>query len=322
MNRFLGILTGCLVVASAIGCSVTPTAPATAMPFVPCEGKAIVFGDISEDTSDVIIGNTSLAEYVAGQLAEFGYECGKVVATKTVDEMIAKIKNQEVDIYMDSMYPATLVSLATGAQPILRRWRNCDPEYSSVIFTTADSGITSVEQLPGHMIAMDRSYSTSGFAIPAAFLLDHGLNLVIKESFDEPVGVNVAGIHFSLDDKNTKSLVEDGFVVAGVTDDYFFSKWEQEAPGKFVKLAETESVPRQAVLMRPSLAPELREAIKKVLLEAHLNPEGALALEKSAETCKFDDAPGGIEQAFARMQQIHTLIQQIPGWQNAFQIGH
>jgi len=119
----------------------------------------------------------------------------------TINEMIEAINNGEVDLYMDSIFPAALVSNATGAQPILRRQRNCDPEYYSVLFTTPDSGITSIEDLPGHMMAMDRSYSTSGFALPAAYLLDRGLNLVIKKSWDEPVAADEVGIFFSLDDK-------------------------------------------------------------------------------------------------------------------------
>jgi phosphonate transport system substrate-binding protein len=322
MKKLLNTLLQIIAVAILVGCSTLPSeTQVPASTSAPCSGQAITIGDISDDPDEVISSNLPLANYLAKHLEQFGYDCGKVTVVDTVDEMITAIKDGEVDIYMDSMYPATLVSNATGALPVLRRWRNCDPDYLSVIFAASNSGITSIDDLPGKMIGMDRSYSTSGFALPASYLLDHGLDLVVKDSYSDPVGVNVAGIFYSLDDKNTLNLVLEDKVSAGVTDDYFFNKWQEEAPGKLVKLAETESVPRQAVLIRSDLAPETREEIKSVLSQAHLNPQGLSVLEQSAQTCKFDDTPGGIEAIFDQMQLMHTRLQQIPGWLEAFQQG-
>ena len=325
MKRFWGILTLSMLVVSLFGCNPAPSpAPtvAPALPPIPCVGPAITLGDISDNSNQVITSVSPLANYLAGRLASFGYKCGNVIVPYTTDELIARIKNGEVDIYMDSMFPATLVSDATGAKPILRRWRNCDPEYFSVIFTTSGSGINSIQDLPGHMIAMDRSYSTSGFALPATYLLDHGLNLAVKDRFDAPPSGNEAGIFFSLDDVNTLNLVLEGKVSAGVTDDYFFKKWEDEAPGRLVKLGWTDPMPRQAVLVRAGLGIDLRNAIKQELATAHLNPAGLEVLQQDALTCKFDDTPEGIGAAFAQMRAMHIRLKEIPGWQDAFLKGH
>lgn len=323
MKKLFGTLMLSIVLVGLLGCNLplTPT-PVPTEAQEPCVGPAITIGDISDDPDEVITSMLPFANYLAGHLAAFGYVCGRVIVPDTVDEMIELIRNEEVDIYLDSMYPATLVSNATGARPILRRWRNCDPDYYSVIFTTTDSGITAVEDLPGHMIAMDRSYSTSGFALPAVYLLDRGLNLVVKDSYDEPVAANEVGIYFSLDDKNTLNLVLEGKASAGATDDYFFGKWEQEAPGTLVKLAETQSMPRQAVLVRPGLGRDLQDAIKEELANAHLTPVGRSILDQAAQTCKFDDTPNGIEAAFEQMQVMHSKIEEIPGWQDAFNEGY
>jgi phosphonate transport system substrate-binding protein len=244
---------------------------------------------------------------------------------ETVPEMMELITNGEVDIYMDSMYPATLVREATGAQPILRRWRNVS-EYHSVIFTRKDSGIT-LDDLPGHMVAMERSYSTSGFALPAAYLVDRGLKLVVKESFTDTVAVDEVGIYFSGDDKNTLFLILQGKVLIGATDDFFFDKSIEDAlnwqpPVTLVNLAETGPVIRQAVLVRPNLGSDLKEAIKKELTNAHRDPEGRTALKMAANTCKFDDPPGVIEAAFEQMQAMHDKVEEIPGWQEAFEKGY
>lgn len=323
MKRFFGILILSILLGSLWGCNLPLTeTPVPTVADDTCRGPAITVGDISDDPDEVITSMLPFANYLAGRLGAFGYECGRVIVPDTVDEIIELIKSEEVDIYLDSMYPATLVSNATDAQPILRRWRNCDPDYYSVIFTTTDSGITAIEDLPGHMMAMDRSYSTSGFALPAVYLIDHGLNLIVKDSYDEMPTMNEVGIYFSLDDKNTLNLVLEGKASAGATDDYFFNKWEQEAPGTLVKLGETVSVPRQAVLVRAGLGSDLQDAIKEELTKAHLDPVGLEILDQAAQTCKFDDTPDGIEAAFEQMQAMHTKIKEIPGWQDAFLQGH
>ncbi len=319
MKKVRGILALSILAGALLGCSPPPSevkAPTKAA--TPCVGRAITIGDISDNPNEVISDVQPLANYLAEHLASFGIVCGNAAVPDTSDKLIALIKDQKVDIYMDSMYPAFLVSEATGAQPILRRWRNCDPDYYSVIFTTANSGITSIQDLPGHMVAMDRSYSTSGFALPAVYMMDRGLSLSVKESFNDPVAADEVGIYFSLDDVNTLNLVLEGKVVAGATDDYYFGKWTSEAPEKLVKLAETESMPRQAVLVRAGLGSELQNAIKEVLATAHLDPAGYAVLEGDAQTCLFDDTPDGIKAAFEQMRVMHSRIKDIPGWQEAF----
>jgi phosphonate transport system substrate-binding protein len=323
MNRLFGVLT-LIVVLCSLGSCTPPTAETQAPTLEPttCVGQAITLGEISNNANEVITSMQPLADYLAAGLADFGFECGKVKVVLTIDDMILAINNGEVDIYMDSIFPAAIVSNATGAQPILRRWRNCDPEYYTIIFTTPDSGITSVEDLPGHIIAMDRSYSTSGFALPAAYLLDRGLNLVVKGSWDEPVAADEIGIVFSLDDENTLNLILAGKASAGVTDDYFFGNWDEESPGKLVRLAETTPVLRQVVLVRSSLESGVREAIKKELSEAHLNPDGASVLDQAVKTCKFDQPPDGIEAVIGQMQDIWDKIKDMPGWQEEYKKGH
>jgi phosphonate transport system substrate-binding protein len=318
MKKYLVILMICASVGNLVGCTYTsgPT-PIPPEASKPCVGQAITFGEISDDPNEVITSKQPFAGYMAERLASFGYQCGKVKVVDTDDEMVALIKNGDVDIYMDSMYPAMLISNATDALPILQRWRNCSPEYYSVLFTTTDSSITSIEDLPGHMVAMEQVYSTSGFALPAVFLIDQGFNLVIKKSFNDSLEANEVGIFFSMDDKNTLNLVREGKVIAGATDDYYFNKWEEEAPGTLVKLAETEPVPRQVVLVRSNLDDEVQQAIIHELSIAHLNPTGLSVMQLDADTCKYDNTPLGIDATFRQMQEMHNKIIQIPGWQEA-----
>lgn len=275
----------------------------------PIEARAIVLGDISDDPAEVIDGTQPLADYLAAQLGDFGITEGDVRVVASTDEMAELLANGEVDLYFDSTYPATLISDKAGARIILRRWRFGVEEYESVIFASVNSGITSIDQLPGHMVAMDAPYSTSGFLLPSVYLMEHGLKLTGKKSASEPVGKDEIGFVFSYDDENTLQWVLSGLTAAGVTDDYQFDVgFPREAVEQFVELARTEKTPRQVAVIRSGLDEDLVAAIIRVLTTMHETEAGQAALEPF-QTSRFDEFPEGIESATARMREMMELVQ-------------
>src|SRR4030095_7670970 len=187
-----------LLVSCGVGQDSTPTSIPTSEP---SETHAIVLGDISDDPAEVIDGTQPLADYLASQLSDLGITEGQVKVASSTDEMAQLLANGEVDLYFDSTYPATLISDKAGAKIILRRWRFGVEQYQSVIFASVNSGITSIEQLPGHMVVMDTPYSTSGFVLPSVYLLEHGLTLTGKKSSSDPVESDEIGFVFSYDDE-------------------------------------------------------------------------------------------------------------------------
>ena len=275
-------------------------------------GKAFVLGDISDDPAEVIEGTQPLADYLAARLGELGITEGRVVVASDADAMIQHLERGEVDLYCDSVYPATLISDASGAQPILRRWRFGVEEYHSVIFARAESGITALADLPGHMIALDNRFSTSGYLLPVVTLLKEDLTLVGKASTDAPVAEDEVGFIFSYDDENTLQWVLRGRVAAGATDDYHYEiAFPAEARENLVMLAETESVPRQVVVARPDMDPALLEAVKQILTSAH-EDEAAHEVLNAFQTTRFDEFPEGIQAAQARMRAMMEIVQDIP----------
>lgn len=275
------------------------------------EVRAIVLGDVSDDPAEVIEGGQPLADYLAGQLSEYGITEGRVRVVTSTEEMVQLLASGEVDLYFDSTYPATLVSDAAGARIILRRWRFGVEEYQSVIFASTASGITSIDQLPGHMVAMDAPYSTSGFVLPSVLLIENGLKLTGKERYDEPVSEDEIGFVFSYDDENTLQWVLNGFTAAGVTDDFHFDvDFPKDAADQLVELARTESTPRQVAVIRSGLDGELVRAIVQVLTTMHETEAGMTALEPF-QTTKFDEFPEGIESATARMREMMELVKDI-----------
>ncbi len=315
-------ITCTLVACTLLACALMAcTAPATDTPptetDIPApsspEGQVIVLGDISDDPGEVIEGSQPLANYLAAHLADQGISEGQVKIAADTDEMIQLLKDGKIDLYFDSIYPATLISDASGAQPFLRRWRYGVETYYTVIFASAESGITEIEDLAGHMIAFDNPFSTSGYLMPAVYLREHGLKLVGKQSYEDPVAEDEVGFVYSYDDENTLQWVLSGRIAAGATDDYYYANlFPDEARENLIVLTETDPVPRQVVVARPGMDPDLLAAIKDVLLTIHEDPEAQTALEAFSATSRFDEFPEGIENAQRRMREMMDIAQGIP----------
>jgi phosphonate transport system substrate-binding protein len=290
----------------------TPTPSATTAPAATAlPDNPIVFGDISDDPAEVINGAQPFANYLAEQLKDYGITSGQVRVASSTEEMMELLKSGEVDLYFDSTYPATLISDQTGAKIILRRWKFGVEKYNAVLFASKDSGITSIEQLNGHILVMDAPYSTSGYLLPAVHLLENGLTLSGKKDYSQPVAADEIGFVFSYDDENTLQWVLSGFAAAGVVDDYRFDvAFPADVTANLVELGRTETTPRQVVVASAQLDEKLLEAIKQALIGMDKTEAGQAALE-SFQTSKFDDFPEGLDNAMQRMRTMMKLVQDI-----------
>jgi phosphonate transport system substrate-binding protein len=273
------------------------------------EGRAIVLGEISDDPSETIEAFQPFADYLASQLADQGITEGRVKVVSSSEEMVAALESGEIDLYFDSVYPATIVSDASGARPILRRWKDGVEEYHSVIFTTPDSGIESLEDLNGHMIAFEEDVSTAGFMLPLAYLIEHGLNPVEKGSPEDEVGLDEVGYVFSGDDANSADWVFSGLVSAAATNNIYIAEdVPAESADNLVVLGETEPLPRHVAVASPTIDEELLTAITEALMGADKNADGQAALEAFEDTTRLDAFPEGIDQALARMRELLEII--------------
>ncbi len=313
MNAPILFIVFTLLVSLSGACAPSPAVlPSPTPQNAPTEDNFLVLGDISDDPAEVIEGSQPLADYLAAQLADYGITAGKVRVAQSTQEMEELLKRGEVDLYFDSTYPATLLSDATGAQIILRRWRFGVETYHSVIFASKASGITSLEQLAGRRLAMDAPYSTSGYMLPAIHLLEAGLTLAGQKNYTDPLLPDAVNFVFSYDDENTLQWVLNGLTDAGVTDDYHFDvAFPAEAIAQLQELARTEETPRQVVVARPGMSAELRNAITQALTTMHQNEAGLAALEPF-QTTRFDSFPEGLEAATARMRAMMELLRQVP----------
>ena len=308
MDGLIAKVVVCLSLLSLLmGCAPTES-PTPAASTTEPNGRALVLGDISDEAAETIKGTQPTADYLAAQLADFGITHGEVKIAPDLETMIAWMANGEVDLYFDSPYPALVISQQTGAVPILRRLKYGVPQYHSVFFTRANADLQSAADLTGQVVAFEEPFSTSGYMLPLAYLLEQGLNPVEKTGLETAVSPNEIGYVFSTADNTTLQWVISGLVPAGVTDNVTFSRLPAETQAELAIIAETEEVPRQLVLVRAGLEEALVAKIKSELLQMDENEAGQTALETFLTT-EFTEFPEGPEKALAQMQQIYDMVQ-------------
>lgn len=292
-------------------CSQTETAP-TLAPDSPMETETwgvIVLGDIdADDPISKIEEFQPIGDALANGLSDFGIGSAAVRIAPDIDSMITMMASGEIDVYYDSLYPAMVVADATGARPLIRGWRGGEPTYRSLFFALSDSGITSLQDLNGKIIALEDISSTSGYMMPVSHLISQGLDPVEKVSTDSNVAEDEVGYVFSADDDNTIEWVLSGLVDVGVVDNLtYVNDIPEETRNRLVIVAETIDVPRRVLMVGPDVAPEVATAIAEILMGLDETEQGRELLE-ILSTAQFDEFPGGVEAIFGPIQAMFDVI--------------
>ncbi len=309
---FIRLVAAAVLASVSLGACGGPDAPGEPSTTEPpaVTGRAIVLADVDVDSPTKKLAKFQpLADYLGSNLAGFGITGGGVRIAPDLETIAAWLVSGEVDLYFDSMYPATIVADQSGARAILRRWRGGVGEYYSVIFARADSGLSTVADLLGATVALDEPVSTSGFLLPVALFIQAGLEPVEVAANMPPPDPMRVGYVFSGDDENTVQWVISGKAMAGAVDSVTYSELPEDTRRELVVISETETVPRQVVLVRPGLDEDLLNAIKELLTGLERTPEGLKILETHGTT-RFDEFPEGIEKAMQRMRGLYDLVTQ------------
>ena len=309
--RITAILVICVILTS---CGAPTPAPTTGLitpvpiPTTSTDSKTLVLGMVSSDPAKLLTRAQPLVDYLAAGLGKFGIRTGEVKVALDPPGMARLMKAGEVDLAVDSPYPAMVVGDQANARLILRAWKDGVGEYHSVIFTRADSGIHSLSELNGHMIGLEEAFSTSGYLLPLTTLRKANLKPVKKPDSAYPVAADEIGYVFTTksggDASNTLEWVLNKKVVAGAADHVFFSQIPEGTRAQLTVLAETESIARQVVIARPNLDPALLQAIKALLVDMDKSSQGQDVLKTFAKTSKFDELPS---EELAHIQALYKL---------------
>lgn len=250
------------------------------------------------------------AQALADRLHEVGIGRGEVVVESSLGQLAERMRRGEVDLVIDSPFPAVLLGRLVGARPLLRRWKDGQAGYRSVVFSRVDGPVQRLEDLQGSMIAFGEPFSTSSFLMPKASLRDRGFVLERYEDVAADVPADRIGYLFSGDSENTLFWVLESRIGAGALNLEYFERLAGSRRGELQVLLTTPEVPRQVVCCRADLDPEVIAAVERVLVGLERDPQGRAALAAFDRTTRFDRFPDGPEAALRPIRELLDFVEE------------
>ena len=274
----------------------------------PIQAEVLVLGSVNDNIRKHVDRFTPLAAYLTRELEKDGITEVRVTVLKSSGLMARALAEGEVDLHFDSPLVAAQVVRMSGATPFLRRWKGGSATYRSLIIVPRDSPVQSLAGLNGRRIGFQEPDSTSGFLLPMAMLLNHGLTARKLEDRSHQVSASEVGYLFTDDDKNTVLWLTRGWVDAGATDPRGHDMLRENFPDQFRILAQSADVPRQVVLHRPGLDPQLLARLTNLLTGLEDSEEGRSIMKRLHKTTRFDPFPEGVEATFAPLYRALEVL--------------
>lgn len=144
--------------------------------------------------------------------------------------------------------------------------------YSSLIISKKDKPYAKLLDLKGKTFAMSDPDSNSGSLIPIYEILKKGYN---KEEFFEKV-------IFTYDHGESIQAVLSGFIQSASVDSMVYEAYINKNPQaeKELKIVESfDDYPIPPFIIRKNINSNIKDRLKKALLEMHKNPQGAQILK-------------------------------------------
>ncbi len=273
----LALLPGLLIATIACGDKEDASVDPTQVPS--SGGLTLTIGDISDEPAKKIERFQPLADFLAAGLSESGFSRGQVMIASSITEMIQFMSSGQVDIYMDSLYPAVTVAEAAGGEVEMIRAKDGRYSYSGLIIVLDSSEIRDIRDLVGRVIAAEEEYSTTGFAIQTSQLLDAGLQTERVEAPDHSVDGGKVGIWFSRDEENALFALTGGTVDAAFFSDQDFDDLPSETADNLRVISTSAELPRQLVIMSSRLSEGERSRVARLLVDLSDTEEGRELLQ-------------------------------------------
>jgi len=274
--------------------------------------RTLIIGKVSPNPKKHYLYLKPIADYVASHMHDLGIDKVKVLMAKNNRQMRNYLKRRKVDWVTETVFSAIEFADKGGAEMILLKHKKGVPVYHTVFFTRKDSGIQSLEDLKGKVIAFEDPGSSTGFFIPAAILLDAGLELVELESPRDRVSGDQVGYVFANAEINMSTWVHKELVDAGAYSNLDWDK-EDHNPTSFREgmqiFHESGEYPRAIELVRKDLRAEVKKRMIAVLLKAHQDPEAGAALRAYQKTTQFEEIDDTVKASIALARGVMTSVE-------------
>jgi len=251
--------------------------------------------------------------YVAKNMSAYGIKDVKLVIAEGAQgpATVANwMRDGKVDYFDESPFSAYITNQLTGAdEPYLNRWKYGSEQFTGTIFTKAQGGAKSLDELKGKMIVLKDPTSTANYFLPKAFLLSKGYKPVEKKNLTDPVAPDEIGYWFDNHSRDMEvEMVMDGKVAAGGVSNEFIEKLlsqgsdsaaqarhprpgvPQTKPDDLRILARTDATLRRLLTVRKALDPRIKAAVKDLLLKMNQTPEGQAVLKTYGPSTQFSNA--------------------------------
>lgn len=204
----------------------------------------------------------------------------------------AALEAGDVDIVLAGPTEYLFIKSRIDAQPIAGIER---AEYFSVVIVPVDSPAQSLTDLRGKTIAFKDPGSTSGHVMPTAMFLEAGM--IEGRDYNGPL---VDRLRFEM------MYARDAYgMVGGIRD---FRRVEEQRPGQFRILAQSETLPRDIIIARPGLPPEVIDTLREQMIaygdrimDAILNP-GERNKYRGARIVPISDSD------YDQMREVHRML--------------
>ncbi len=267
------------------------------------EARILVFGRVHDDPVRSIRDRQEFVDYIATKMAPFGITGGKILVVEKFQLLARALKDGEVDLFHDSVVPTMIMSKWTGSVPILRQWKYGEAHYQGVIVVKKNSGITSLADLKGKIIAFEEPHSTSASVLPRMLLEEQKLKLVEVKSPGKIMN-DAVGYMYGTDGSSVNVLIS-GRVDAATTVEREIDRLKPEIRDSLKIIGKTISLPRQLLSVRKGLEPKIVHGLKDLLIKMDTYPEGQGVLKRQQNTTKFDEIP---PDSIDKLKQVEKYV--------------
>ena len=254
------------------------------------DASVLVLGRVSDDPKSHYDQLKPLLDYVVPRLASVGIRSGRILMAKDLQQMASYLRRGRVDWVNETAGNAGLLERRGVASSFLVAEREGATRYHSVFFVRRDSPVRTLADLAGHSVAFQNPYSTSAYYLPAAKLLDAGMQLeVLLSPMDKPAPDTVSYL-FARTELNITTWVHKRLVDAGVFSNLDWSNPRRMPPSfmqDFRIVGRSDEVPRALMLARHGMDPKVEARLREVLMEASTDPDAGEVLRRFIDTSRF-----------------------------------
>ncbi len=271
----------------------------------------LVIGKVTNNPKKHYARLMPFAAYLKDHLSDLGITRTEIRLTRTVSEMVQLLAEGKVDLVSDTAYGAVTYMDRVDAEPLLLKWKKKVGEYRSLIVVRKDSGIDSLADLRGHVIAFEDPDSTSAYLVAYAALLQSNIDLNYLVSPRALPPQNTLGYVFSQSEQNTAAWVYKGLVTAGAISDLDWNKKNHvtSRQRKAMKVLYTsEPIPRAIELVRSDLPSEIKERIYAVLLGMQDDPGADYVRKKNQQTSRYEKIDAEVLAGLQKVREMAELV--------------